>query len=85
MNKKATAIGLGNTNPPAAPLATPPEAPARSASPRAGVDGIWAPRSRVTAYDAAYVVLEPQLGAALVTRDARLARATGLGIEIISP
>ena len=49
------------------------------------VDGIWALRSRVTAYDAAYVVLARQLGAALVTRDARLARAPGIGIEIISP
>lgn len=38
---------------------------------------IWALRSRLSAYDAAYVALAEELGALLVTRDARLARAGG--------
>ena len=39
----------------------------------------------ITAYDAAYVALARQLDATLVTRDARLARAPSLEIEILSP
>lgn len=46
---------------------------------------IWTMRHHITAYDAAYVSLARQLDAALVTRDARLARAPGLDIEILSP
>lgn len=49
------------------------------------LDGIWALRRHVTAYDAAYVVLARQLDATLVTRDSRLARAPGLDVEVLSP
>ncbi len=38
---------------------------------------IWALRSNLTAYDAAYVVLAELLGATVVTRDRRLAAASG--------
>jgi predicted nucleic acid-binding protein len=37
----------------------------------------WALRANLTAYDAMYVALAEALGAALVTRDARLAAAPG--------
>ena len=49
------------------------------------IDGIWALRDNLTAYDAAYVVLARLLNAPLVTRDAKLARAPGLGIEVLTP
>ncbi|MGH8280031.1 MAG: type II toxin-antitoxin system VapC family toxin [Gammaproteobacteria bacterium] len=49
------------------------------------IDGIWALREIVTAYDAAYVTLARLLGAPLVTRDARLARAAGLKIKTVTP
>ncbi|HKF24287.1 MAG TPA: type II toxin-antitoxin system VapC family toxin [Candidatus Angelobacter sp.] len=38
---------------------------------------IWRRRHNFSAYDAAYVVLAEQLGAALLTRDRRLASASG--------
>jgi predicted nucleic acid-binding protein len=38
---------------------------------------IWALRENVSAYDATYVALAEALGCALVTADARLARAPG--------
>lgn len=38
---------------------------------------IWQLRHNLSAYDAAYVVLAEKLGATLLTRDARLASATG--------
>ncbi len=49
------------------------------------LDGIWELRTRVTAYDAAYVVLTRLLGATLVTRDLRLAKAPGLDIPVATP
>jgi predicted nucleic acid-binding protein len=49
------------------------------------IDGIWALRNNVTAYDAAYVILTRLLDATLVTRDAQLARAPGLEIEVKMP
>jgi predicted nucleic acid-binding protein len=39
-------------------------------------------RDNVSAYDAAYIVLAESLGCPLLTRDARLARATGHTAEI---
>ena len=38
---------------------------------------IWQLRYNFSAYDAAYIVLAEKIGAALVTRDARLASAAG--------
>lgn len=38
---------------------------------------IWQLRDNVSAYDAAYVALAERLGAALITRDSRLAAAPG--------
>lgn len=40
---------------------------------------IWKLRHNFSVYDASYVVLAEKLGAALVTRDKRLAAATGHG------
>lgn len=49
------------------------------------LDGIWALRNNLTAYDAAYVMLARLLDATLVTRDRRLAQAPGLGIPVSVP
>ncbi|MDQ2696159.1 MAG: type II toxin-antitoxin system VapC family toxin [Pseudomonadota bacterium] len=38
---------------------------------------IWGLRNAMTAYDAAYIALAEALGASMVTRDARLAKAGG--------
>lgn len=44
--------------------------------------GAWALRRNVTAYDALYVAAARARGAALVTADGSLARATGLGVVV---
>ena len=43
---------------------------------------IWQLRHNLSAYDAAYVALAENLGARLLTRDARLASASGLTLPI---
>lgn len=43
---------------------------------------IWRYRHNLSAYDAAYVVLAETLGAALITRDARLASAPGHAAKV---
>ena len=43
---------------------------------------IWRLRNNLSAYDAAYVVLTEELGATLLTRDARLATASGSKAKI---
>ena len=43
---------------------------------------IWQLRHNLSAYDAAYVVLAEKLGAPLVTRDGRLASASGHAVPI---
>lgn len=45
---------------------------------------IWRLRHNLSAYDAAYVALAEELGATLLTRDARLASALGPGIMVES-
>jgi len=43
---------------------------------------VWELRENVTAYDAVYVALAEAFDAPLVTSDARLARAPGLGCQV---
>lgn len=43
---------------------------------------IWQLRHNLSAYDAAYVALSENLGATLLTRDARLASASGRAVAI---
>jgi predicted nucleic acid-binding protein len=43
---------------------------------------VWELRANLTAYDAAYVALAEALGAPLLTRDRRLARAAGHGARV---
>ena len=49
------------------------------------LDRVWALRDRLTAYDAVYVALAEALDTVLLTCDARLARAPGMGrrVELI--
>jgi len=42
----------------------------------------WALRDNLTTYDAAYVALAEMLGVTLVTADASLSKASGLGCEV---
>jgi predicted nucleic acid-binding protein len=42
----------------------------------------WQLRTNLSSYDAAYVALAERTDALLVTRDARLARAPGIGCEV---
>ncbi|MBL8138407.1 MAG: type II toxin-antitoxin system VapC family toxin [Acidobacteria bacterium] len=46
------------------------------------LERVWALRCNLTAYDAVYVALAEALGAVLLTCDARLARAPGLGANV---
>lgn len=46
---------------------------------------VWRLRENLTAYDATYVALAQALGSSLLTRDERLARVQGLGIEVVVP
>jgi predicted nucleic acid-binding protein len=46
------------------------------------LDGAWAHRHNLSAYDALYVYLAARLGAVLMTADRRLAAAPGLGVPI---
>jgi predicted nucleic acid-binding protein len=48
-------------------------------------EAIWALRNNMTAYDATYVALASLLDATLVTRDAKLARAPGLDVQVVVP
>jgi predicted nucleic acid-binding protein len=43
---------------------------------------IWQLRHNLSAYDAAYVVLAEKLGATLISRDRRLASASGHAVQI---
>lgn len=43
------------------------------------LDRVWELRDNLTAYDAGYVALAEALGCALLTADARLSRAPGIG------
>jgi predicted nucleic acid-binding protein len=43
---------------------------------------IWRLRHNLSAYDAVYVALTEELDATLITRDARLASASGRGVSI---
>jgi predicted nucleic acid-binding protein len=46
------------------------------------LDRVWALRENLTAYDAVYVALAEALDATLITCDARLARAPGIGKRV---
>lgn len=46
------------------------------------LDRVWELRENVSAYDASYVALAESLACTLLTADARLARAPGLGCTI---
>ena len=46
------------------------------------LERVWALRHRVSAYDACYVALAQTLGAGLLTRDGRLAKAVGQLVRV---
>lgn len=46
-------------------------------------DRVWELRRDLTAYDASYVATAERLGTRLVTLDARLASASGIGCEVL--
>lgn len=46
-------------------------------------DRVWELRRNLTAYDASYVATAERLGTRLVTLDARLASASGIGCEVL--
>lgn len=48
------------------------------------VRDMWSMRANVSAYDACYVALARALGSPLLTTDASLARAPGLGVTLLS-
>ena len=47
------------------------------------VTAVWALRANLTPYDACYVAVARALSCPLVTADARLARAPGLGLSVV--
>lgn len=49
------------------------------------METIWRLRNRLSAYDAAYVALARALKATLVTRDQKLANASGLDVAVEFP
>lgn len=49
------------------------------------MEKIWRLRNRLSAYDAAYVALAQALEATLVTRDQKLANASGLNVAVEVP
>lgn len=58
------------------------ELPLRRAPHRPLLSRCWDLRENMTIYDASYVALAEELGAALLTADARLSRAPGLACEV---
>ena len=58
-------------------------APLRRLPTRSLISDMWSLRANVSAYDACYVALARALRCPLVTGDARLARAPGLGITAL--
>jgi len=60
-------------------------APVRRMTTEHLVRNVWSYRSNLTPYDATYVTLARAVGAPLVSLDARLARAPGLGVEVRCP
>jgi len=46
-------------------------------------DRVWELRRNLAAYDASYVATAERLGTRLVTLDARLASASGIGCEVL--
>jgi predicted nucleic acid-binding protein len=49
------------------------------------LQGTWRLRAHLSMYDACYVSLAEALGCQLLTTDARLARAPGLSVQVLTP